>query len=95
MSSLMRRLRKGHSKDAPKRAAAAAARRLEERLQKLESAAPLPPGVSRKDYMEAMAFLRRQFPKMTGRELHDEAIAACVAYQHEKQVQRVLAGGKS
>jgi len=60
--------------------------------QMQERIPPLPFGVQKADYIKALAHMRRTYPEKSGRALHDLAVEACVAYEHEKQVQRVLAG---
>jgi hypothetical protein len=68
----------------------------ERRLAQMqERIPPLPFGVQKADYIKALAHMRRTYPEKSGRALHDLAVEACVAFEQERQVQRVLAGGKS
>lgn len=68
----------------------------ERRIARMQERIPaLPPGIQKSDYLNALAHMRRTYPERSGRALHDLAVEACVAFEHERQVQRVLAGGKS
>ena len=106
MSSLLRKLQRGAAKKAmPKLARAGLslqkATRInnerERRIARMQERIPaLPSGVQKGEYMAALAHMRRTYPEKSGRAIHDLAVEACVEFEHEKQVQRVLAGrGKS
>ncbi len=73
--------------------ATAIANEKERRIARMQERIPaLPPGVQKGEYMATLAHMRRNYPEKSGRAIHDLAVEACVAFQHEKQVQRVLAG---
>lgn len=105
MSSLLRKLtRKATAKREPGfrrsglslQQATRVSNEKERRIARMQERIPvLPPGVQKGDYVAALAHMRRNYPEKSGRALHDLAVEACVEFEAEKQVQRVLAGGKS